>query len=210
MKKILVISTLMLSMATFVNAQETDNREVFQIGGRAGLTYSNVYNASGNQFDADGKLGFTAAAFFMVPVGKYFGIQPELMVTQKGFKGTGTLLFPYSFKRTTTFLEVPVMFAFKPSEFITLLAGPQYSFLLKQTDRFTSSEFSYLQEQEFKQDNVRNHLFGAAVGLEINLRHVVLGARIGWDMVSNRSNSNSGTPKYNNVSSQFTIGYKIY
>lgn len=75
-------------MATLVSAQETDNREVFQIGGRAGLTYSNVYDSEGDKFNADGKLGFTAAAFFMVPIGKYLGIQPEIMFTQKGFQGS--------------------------------------------------------------------------------------------------------------------------
>lgn len=102
------------------------------------------------------------------------------------------------------------MFAFKPSEFITILAGPQYSYLLKQSDRFTSSSTSYLQEQEFKQSSIRNHIFGAAVGLDINLRHVVLGARIGWDLVNNRSDGNSFTPRYKNVSSQITVGYKFY
>lgn len=211
MKKIIVISTLMLSMVSFVKAQETDNRETFQIGGRAGLTYSNIYNSKGGQFDADGKLGFTAAAFFMIPVNKYFGIQPELMISQKGFQGNGNILFTsYDFKRTTTFLEVPIMFAFKPSEFITILAGPQYSYLMKQTDRFTSTAFSYAQEQEFALDDVRKHLFGAAVGAEINLRHIVLGARVGWDLVSNRANRPSNTPQYKNVSGQVTVGYKFY
>ena len=201
----------MISMVTFVNRQETDNREIFQIGGRIGATYSNVYDAKGDQFNADGKVGFTAAAFFMVPIGKYFGIQPELQFATKGFKGSGNLLFtPYDFRRTTYFLEVPLMFAFKPSEFITILAGPQYSYLLRQTDRFTSSNTSYLQEQEFKQNDIRNHIFGAAVGIDINLRHVVLGTRVGWDILANRRDGNATTPRYKNVSAQLTLGYKFY
>ena len=201
----------MFSMITFVEAQETDNREVFQIGGRIGATYSNVYNEEGDQFNADGKVGFTAAGFFMVPIGKYFGIQPELQFAQKGFQGSGSLLFSsYTFKRNSYFLEVPVMFAVKPSEFITILAGPQYSYLLKETDRFTSTAGSYLQEQEFKQDDIRNHIFGAAVGVDINLRHFVIGTRVGWDILSNRSDGNASTPRYKNVSGQLTIGYKFY
>ena len=150
MKKIILISTLMLSMASFVNAQdnETDNREKIQFGAKAGASYANVYDEQGDQFNADGKLGFTGGLFFMIPIGKYFGIQPEGMITQKGFKGNGSLLFsPYDFKRTTTFLEIPVFLAFKPSEFLTILVGPQYSYLLQQTDRFNSSAFSYQQEQ---------------------------------------------------------------
>ena len=212
MKKILIISTLMFSMVSFVKAQDdTDNREKIQFGARIGASYSNVYDTKGQEFDADAKLGFSGGLFVMFPIGKYFGIQPEIMITQKGFKGNGSLLFnPYDFKRTTTFLEVPLLFAIKPSEFITLLAGPQYSYLLKQTDRFTSSAYSYQQEQEFDQDNIRKNIFGLVVGADINLKHVVLGGRLGWDMQANRGDGTSSTPRYKNLSGQLSIGYKLY
>lgn len=211
MKKILLISTLMLSMVSFVKAQETDNRETFQFGAKVGASYSNVYDAKGDEFDANGKVGFTGGVFFMIPIGKYFGIQPEGMITQKGFQGNGNLLFnTYDVKRTTTFLEIPILLAFKPSEFITILAGPSYSYLLKQTDRFTSSAFSYLQEQEFEQDNIRKNIFGFVAGADINLRHFVVGGRIGWDIQANRGDGTSSTPRYKNICGQLTIGYKIY
>jgi hypothetical protein len=212
MKKLLVITTLMVSMVTFVKAQdETDNREVLQFGGRVGLTYSNVYDTKGEKFDADAKVGFTAAAFLMIPLGKYLGIQPEVMLTQKGFQGKGNLLLnSYEITRTTTFLEIPILVALKPSEFITILAGPQYSYLLKQNDKITSSAFSYDQEQEFENDNIKKNIFGLVAGLDINLKHIVLGARIAWDMQANRGDGTASTPRYKNLSTQVTIGYKFY
>lgn len=212
MKKILIISTLMFSMVSFVKAQdETDNREKIQFGARIGASYSNVYDTKGEEFDAEAKLGFSGGAFVMFPIGKYFGIQPEIMINQKGYKATGSLLFSsYEMKRTTTFLEVPLLFAIKPSEFITILAGPQYSYLLMQTDKFTSSAISYQQEQQFEQDNIRKNIFGLVVGADINLKHFVLGGRVGWDMQANRGDGTSSTPRYKNLSGQLTIGYKLY
>lgn len=212
MKKILLLSTMMISMVSIVKAQdETDNREKIQFGARIGASYSNVYDTKGEEFDADAKLGFSGGAFVMIPIGKYFGIQPEVMINQKGYQATGNLLFnSYEMKRTSTFLEIPLLFAIKPSEFITLLVGPQYSYLLKQTDKFTSSAFSYQQEQEFEQDNIRKNIFGLVVGADINLKHFVLGGRVGWDMQTNRGDGTSSTPRYKNLSGQLTLGYKIY
>ena len=139
------------------------------------------------------------------------GIQPEILISQKGFQGSGTLLgSPYSFKRTSTFIDVPILFAFKPSEFITVLAGPQYSFLLKQKDVFTSSITSYSQEQEFKNDDIRTNIFCVVGGGDINLKHITLSARIGCDLQKNNGDGTSTTPRYKNVWFQATVGYKLY
>ena len=213
MKKALLITTLFLSLAAVSSAQEDqiDNRETFQIGAKVGGTYSNVYNAKGDKFEANPKLGLTVGGFIMIPFGKYFGIQPEIGITQKGFKGSGNLLGnSYSFKRTSTFLEIPVFFAIKPSEFITILAGPQYSYLIHQKDNFTNSAFSIDQEHEFKQDNIRKNILGVALGVDINLKHLVLGGRAGWDVQNNKGDGTTTTPRYKNISGQLTIGYKIY
>lgn len=202
----------MFSMVSFVKAQdETDNRDKIQFGARIGASYSNVYDTQGEDFDADATLGFSGGAFVMFPIGTFFGLQPEVMINQKGYQATGNLLLnSYEMKRTTTFLEIPLLFAIKPSEFITILAGPQYSYLLKQTDKFTSSTFSYQQEQEFEQDNIRKNIFGLVAGIDINMKHVVLGGRVGWDMQTNRGDGTASTPRYKNLSGQLTIGYKIY
>jgi hypothetical protein len=214
MKKYVIITGLCLSLTSVgisQNNDETDNREKFQIGLKAGLNYSNVYDENGDQFKADAKFGIAAGTFMAIPFGKYFGIQPEVMISQKGFKATGMSLgSTYSFTRTTTYIDIPLQFAFKPSEFFTLLAGPQYSYLIKQQDVFTNSTTSYAQEQEFRQDNIRKNIFGVVGGLDINLKHIVLAGRVGWDVMNNNGDGTSTTPRYKNVWFQGTVGYKLY
>ncbi|OFY84758.1 MAG: hypothetical protein A3F72_05735 [Bacteroidetes bacterium RIFCSPLOWO2_12_FULL_35_15] len=213
MKKLAIIAALFVLITSIGIAQEneTDNREKFQIGLKAGFNYSNVYDAQGEKFDADPKFGLAAGMFMAIPIGKYFGIQPELLISQKGFKANGIILGgTYDFTRTTTYLDIPLQLAFKPSEFFTLVAGPQYSYLLNQRDVFANATTSIAQEQEFQNDNIRKNIFGVVGGFDINLRHITLGARLGWDVLNNNGDGTSVTPRYKNVWYQATLGYKLY
>lgn len=213
MKKLAIIAVLFMSMTSSGIAQEneTDNREKFQIGLKAGFNYSNVYDAQGEKFDADPKFGLAAGMFMVIQIGKYLGIQPELLISQKGFKANGIILGgTYDFTRTTTYLDIPLQLAFKPSEFFTLVAGPQYSYLLNQRDVFANATTSIAQEQEFQNDNIRKNIFGVVGGFDINLRHITLGARLGWDVLNNNGDGTSVTPRYKNVWYQATLGYKLY
>lgn len=213
MKTIKILTLVALMSATaMVSAQsgETDNREEFRFGFKAGANFSNVYDSKSEDFDAEGKLGFAGGVSLSIPINKYFGVQPEVLFSQKGFKGSGTMFgFDYSFKRTTSFIDIPLQFALKPSEFITILAGPQYSYLLKQKDEFNSSLFSDSQEEEFDNDNIRKNIFGFVGGVDINIKHIVLGARVCWDLTDNHGDGSSSTPRYKNVWLQATLGYNF-
>ncbi len=209
---------LSLSFISFVNGQneavlgdrETDNREKLRFGAKVGVNGSNIYDNSGDPFTADTKYGGLLGIFTAVPIGKYFGLQPEVLISQKGFKGAGRLLgYSYDFTRTTTFLDFPIQIALKPSEFITILGGPQYSYLIKQVDKFGSSAYSYEQEQVFRQDNTRKNILGAVIGLDINLRHVTLSGRLAWDIIKNNRNGSQSTPRYKNKIYQVSIGFNF-
>ena len=213
MKKIILTIAAVTSLIASSKAQdnETDFREKFTFGLKAGINYSNVYDSQGEEFRADPKFGLAAGIFVAIPIGKYFGIQPEALISQKGFSATGRILGnTYKFTRTTTYLDVPLFFALKPSEFITILGGPQYSYLLKQSDVFANASTSIAQETEFVNDNIRKNTFGLAVGVDINLKHIVLGARAGWDVTNNNGDGTSTTPRYKNAWYQATIGYRFY
>lgn len=212
MKKLLLIIALFVSHATIGTAQEdTDNREKFQFGLKAGVNYSNVYDERGDEFNADAKFGIAAGVFADIPFGKYLGIQPGVLLSQKGFQANGMMLgSAYNFTRTTTYIDIPLLFAFKPSEFFTLLAGPQYSYLVHQRDVWDNSISSYAQEQEFQNDNIRKNIFGIVGGLDINMKHITLGARVNWDVQSNNGDGTATTPQYKNVWFQGTVGYKFY
>jgi len=192
-------------------AQSTiDNRETLSFGLKLGTNYSNVYDSDNEDFVADSKFGFAAGAFVAIPFGKFIGIQPEVLYSQKGFKSTGTYFgSTYEMTRTTDFIDVPLLFAVKPIEQVTVLFGPQFSYLLKQKDEFTGGTISSTQQQEFDNDDITKNIMGLTGGVDINVDKLVFGLRTGWDIKTNEGDGNSSTPRYKNMWYQATVGYKF-
>jgi len=209
--KQLLGAILSLTIGT-ISAQDkaADKRDQLVFGIKAGMNVSNVWDEQGADFVADPKLGAAGGVFLAVPIGKYFGVQPEVLFSQKGFKGGGSLLgFPYSFTRTTSYLDVPILVQFKPIEYFTLLAGPQFSYLLKEKNVYTFGSNSSEQEQAFSNEDVRNNILGFVVGADVTVKAFVLSARAGWDFQNNNKNGVSTTPRYKNQFLQLTIGFRI-
>lgn len=212
-KSIIMIATIVTSMVGSSKAQEAaiDPRGKLTFGLKAGVNRSNVYDATGQNFIANPKMGFAGGAFIGIPIGKYLGVQPEALISQKGYRATGTLLDnPYSDTRTTTYLDIPLQLQFKPLEFLTLLGGVQYSYLLHQRDVYTFGTNSIAQDQEFKNDNARKNIFGTVLGVDITINHFVFSAKACWDLQNNAGNGSSYTPRYKNVWLQTTIGVRLY
>ncbi|MFN5794709.1 MAG: porin family protein [Bacteroidota bacterium] len=214
MKKILIPILLFATLfSEKICAQEnkTDFRQKLIFGLRAGVNYSKVYDAKGDNFVADPKCGFAGGAFISIPIGTYLGIQPEFIFSQKGFKATGYVLgLPYKLTRTTTFIDVPLFLCLKASEFVTVLAGPQFSYLVKQVDAFGNGTTTIEQEQNFEQQDIRKNLFGLSVGTNINLKHFVISGRSAWDVSKNNADGSSSTPRYKNFNYQITLGYRFF
>lgn len=186
-------------------------RDEFSIGIKVGSNYSNVFDSKGEQFVADGKYGLAAGAFLSLPVGKLIGIQPEVIYSEKGFKATGAFLGSnYSATRTTTYIDVPILLAIKPISYLTILAGPQYSFLIKQNNNFTGALSTIDQQKIFDNDNIRKNVLGLTGGVDINLSSFVVSARAGWDVQNNNGDGTSTTPRYKNAWYQATIGYRLF
>ena len=212
MKKNLLMIAVISFMTLSLSAQRTgpDFREQLRLGLKIGANLSNVYDSQGEQFNADPKFGLAAGGFLAIPVGKYLGVQPELLFSQKGFKATGLILgSPYEITRTTNFIEVPILVVFKPSSTFSILAGPQYSYLIKQKDVFTNSIANVAQEQEFENENIRKNILCFLGGMDINLDQMVLGLRVGWDVQNNNGDGTSTTPRYKNVWYQATVGFRF-
>lgn len=210
MKKILLFA-LLFGTTIYSNAQDTDYSEQLHFGLKLGTNYSNVYDTKGEEFTADAKFGLATGAFLVIPIGTFFAIQPELLLSQKGFKGSGTLLgSPYTLKRTTNYLDIPILVSFRPIKQITILAGPQYSYLMSQKDEFTYGATSIDQEKEFKNDNFRKNTFCFLGGVDVNINHLVVGGRLGWDVLDNKGDGTSNTPRYKNAWYQLTLGYRFF
>jgi hypothetical protein len=205
MKKIMLMMLVLVSVAYNVAAQE---RPAF--GLKVGTNYSNVYDERGEEFDADAKFGWVAGAFLSIPIGEFLGVQPEVLFSQKGFKATGRMFGSnYDLKRTTNYIDVPLLFVLKPAKSISLLAGPQFSYLIKQKDEFSGPSANFQQEQEFENDNIRKNILCFIGGIDFNFDNVVLGTRAGWDLSNNNGDGSATTPRYKNVWLQASLGFRF-
>lgn len=176
---------------------------------KIGFTRSNVYDRQGEAFVSDGKTGFMGGAALALPLGSLLGIQPEIMVLQKGFEGAGTIAGEqYMIDRTTTNVDIPVQLQVKLFHWLTLVGGPQWSFVLNTTDRYTKG--NTVAKQEIENNNMRNSLFGTLLGVDVNFSHVVLGFRSGWDVSTSYNTSTTGTPQYRNRWVIWSLGYRFY
>jgi hypothetical protein len=212
MKKTLIMSIIFVSFGIMSIAQsgDSDDRNMMTFGIKAGMNYSNVWDERGEDFRADSKAGFAGGVFLGIPIGTYFGFQPELLISQKGFQASGTFLtLPYSYKRTTTYLDVPLQIQFKPIEYITFVAGPQYSYLMHAKNVYKLGGTTTEQEQEFDNENIRKNILGFVFGADINISHLVVSGRIGWDLQSNNGDGTSTTPRYKNTWLQLALGFKF-
>lgn len=208
MKKTSFLITAIALLSFNLYAQKETS--IFNFGIKAGGNYSNVYDSQGEQFKADGKYGAAFGGFVSISFGKLLGFQPEVLYSEKGFKSTGTVLgSAYAMTRSTGYIDVPFLLAIKPLSMLTILVGPQFSFLVNEKNSFTTSTTSVLQEQEFKNDNVRKNILCLTGGVDLNFSHFVLGARAGYDMEQNNGDGTSTTPRYKNAWYQATIGYRF-
>ena len=188
----------------------SSNRDKLFFGLKIGTNYSNVYDSQGQDFVADAKFGLAGGGFVSIPIGTYFGIQPEVLFSQRGYKSTGSFLgSSYSMTRTTDYLDIPILVAFKPIESVSILFGPQFSYLLKQKDDFTGGSISADQVQTYTNDNYRKNTFCLTGGVDLNVDHLVIGLRAGWDVNNNNGDGTSTTPRYKNMWYQATVGYRF-
>jgi hypothetical protein len=210
--KTITVASIMLFTVNNVQGQglTDERRDKLEFGVKAGANISNVWDARNDEFTADSKAGLAAGVFLGIPIGQILGVQPEILFSQKGFQASGSILsMPYSFKRTTSFIDIPLQLQIKPTSFLTLLMGPQFSYLIKQTDEYTFNDNSTELEQEFENDNIRKNILGFVAGADAIYKNFVLSGRVGWDFQNNNGDGTSLTPRYKNQWLQFTVGFKI-
>lgn len=224
----LLLIAAALFAATTMSAQQTttmitptptdDHRDEFGFGVKGGINVSNVYDEEGEGFVADNRVGFYGGVFVSVPLGTYIGLQPEILYSQKGFKGKGSIGGPligttsYDFERTSDYLDIPLQLQIKPIKELTFLVGPQYSYLMNTKDEFRGGgvEFTQEQEEELSTDNIKKNIFGFVVGAEANFSGFLISARAGWDITKSDADGDSVNPRYKNQVLQFGVGYTFY
>lgn len=207
----MIIGVMLCCITASIAQDDNDARSKLHIGLKAGANYSNVYDTRGDQFTADPKFGFAGGVFLQIPIGKYLGIHPEVLFSQKGFKAYGRTDagYQYSYYRTSNFLDVPILVAFKPFRHFTILAGPQYSYLMSQSDVRISNTDVTVTDQDFNNSNIRKNVLAGVVGFDINAGGFVFGGRYGFDLQNNNGDGSSTIPRYKNVWLQGTVGFRF-
>jgi hypothetical protein len=194
----------------FSQITNDDYRSKISLGFKGGINIANVFDTDGEDFISNNRVGLAAGAFLHLPIGSLIGIQPEIMFSQKGFNGEGSLLgIDYEFSRTSNFIDLPILFAFKPIGGFTLFAGPQYSYLLSTSENISTDGLSLENTQEFENQDLRNNLLGFATGFDINLNQIIVGFRASWDLMQNSSDGSSEAPRYRNAVYQITAGFRF-
>jgi Outer membrane protein beta-barrel domain len=212
MKNVVLMGAVIIVFyaTSYAQTPTKENRNIPHFGIKAGVNISNVYDTKGEDFVAKAKAGVAIGAFVQIPLVSIIGVQPEVLYSQKGFKGTGKILgSPYSYTRTTNYLDIPLLLAIKPINELTILVGPQYSFLLSEKTEFENTLFTSMQEQQFDNDNIRKNTLAFLGGADVNFDKLVIGVRAGWDVQNNAGDGTNNTPRYKNVWYQATLGYRF-
>lgn len=212
LNKLFIIPAFALLSATAVAQTTTsttnepynmDAREELKVGIKAGINYSNVYSESGDDYVADGKVGFAGGVFVSIPLNQIIGIQPELLYSQKGFKTEGTF---FDGKVTSNHLDLPVHLQIKPTENISLLVGPQLSYLL--STKYEIDGLSLVDEEDLEDENNRA-TFGISAGVDFTVQNFLISARGSWDLSKFNKDNSTSDINYKNQLFQITLGYRF-
>jgi len=199
-KILLILATILCSGSAFA-------QDVPAFGIKAGVNISNIYDTKGEDLSDEYKVDFAGGAFLSIPFGTVVGLQPEVMYSKKGYRGSGFITtVGYKYTRTFDYLDVPILLQIKPSENITLVAGPFFSWLLHKRVEIKDGSISVEQQTQIKNSNIRKNTFGVTGGLDVILHPVVLSGRVGFDLRDNNGDGTSTDPRFKNTWFQATVG----
>jgi len=173
----------------------------FHIGLKA---EGNFLKLSGRSFNGKTQAGYSAGAFGELNFTRQFGIQPELMFTQT-FATTGdefTQIYPGSVSSnfTLNYITVPVLFSYRPIPELSILVGPQYAYLVNQTE-------GLLQGSQYPKDAFKTSDLAIVFGGQLNLGKFKMGARYQAGVMNINGINNGDTWKINGF--QLYLGFRI-
>jgi hypothetical protein len=198
--KFILISFVLLTTATV-----TSYAQKFHLGITAG---TNMYKITGRSFDEKFKTGFSAGVYGEYTINRMMAIQPELIWSQiKGHTdGDFNQIYPdlgavSDADVYLNYLSLPVMFAFKPTPELSILIGPQYSYLLNQTSGLLQAS-GYQNKDAFNKSEL-SLVFGG----QLNLGKIKVGARYSVGLSNLNAINSSDDWRYHGF--HFSLGYRI-
>jgi hypothetical protein len=192
---------LSLMLVTFTTAN-ADAQESLQLGVKGGV---NLIKVSGRSMNTKVQPGAVAGFYGELNFSKRWVLQPELIwnqiVTQTSeefgqiYPGDGV----HSGQAINNYISLPVLVAFKPTPELSILAGPQYSYLVNQTRGLWFSD-------QNKGIFAKNDL-AVVIGGQLNLGKVKIGARYVWNITD--ANGINNSDQWREHGFQAYVGYQI-
>jgi hypothetical protein len=193
MKSILVCAALLVT--TFFATAQT-----WHFGPKVDINYSAI---KGNGIRNKYSPGFQIGGFAEYNINKHLAIQPELLYTWSPYKKSGDFLTYYNnYGRSAAgnninlaYISVPVLLRYNFNKIFSVLAGPQYSYLLYDDEDLLKDE-----KQAFK-----NYELSANLGVQVNLQNVGFYARFNKGL----SNINDVDERYTWKSNHVQVGMAV-
>jgi len=179
----------MACAAVFIGINQTQAQNLkprFGITAGADLTTLGKSAFESYQFDYRWRYGFQGGVYADLPLTNKISITPQVLYTQKGGQvdmGIPSYSIPdgavsyderYAGSARMNYIDIPVLFTYKPWSKLSIFAGPQVSFLLIQHSSYTDKRPLY---PVYYFNNSRNGftktLVGGNVGIGYNYdRHL--------------------------------------
>ena len=194
--KFAIISFLLLTTAT-----ASSYAQKLHLGVTAG---ANLYKITGRSFDEKTQAGFSAGVYGEYSINRIMGIQSELLWSQLKAK-TGdqfSQIYPgvgiSGADVYLNYISLPVMFAFKPTPELSILIGPQYSYLVNQTKGLLIGT----NKEAFKKSET-SLVFGG----QLNLGKIKIDARYTIGLTNLNGINSSDEWKFHGF--HFSLGYQL-
>lgn len=123
--------------------------------------------------DTNARLGYFVGLYMHAPVNSIFSIQPEVLYNSVGVKYDNA---NRSHTLGLDYISAPIMFQFEPIPKLFFEAGPQFSFLIGNSDRDKTDDVVTIKKYR-NNSNYNSFDLGGAVGLGFRINNITIGAR---------------------------------
>lgn len=198
MKSRLAFATLLLTIITSHSYAQRSMEWGLKAGG-------NYFKVGGRSFDNTYNPSFSGGAYAELNYNSHFTLQPELlfnMVQAKTSDAFNQIYAGYgavsSQLVTLDYIAVPILIAYKPVPELSILFGPQYSFLMAQTQGLMSARSA----NTFSRSD-----FALVFGGQLNVGKFKFGLR--YQEGLNNINAVNTTDTWRTYGLQAYIGFQI-
>lgn len=123
--------------------------------------------------DTNAKIGYYVGFYMHAPVNSVFSIQPEVLYNSVGVKyDNGST----SHTLGLDYLSVPIMFQFEPIPKLYVEAGPQFSYLIGNSDRNETDDVVTIKKYR-NNSNYNSFDLSGGIGFGFRFNNITIGAR---------------------------------